>query len=136
MILCELIQSMIRTVIGSVFLYRFLTMLGYKRVPPKVSFVLYISVFFAFDVFLCIDIFLKNGGITCDAYDIDWQIFTLICLDTLQAISLVITSVIMAKKAKYERLESISVLASNNNSSRSALTSSIALKDPNKRFKY
>jgi len=97
-------------VIGSVFLHRFLTISGYKRVPPKFLFIIYISVFLTFDIFLSIDIFLSSGGINCDADYIDWQILTLICLDTLQAISLVTTSAIMGRKAKDERLKTILVL--------------------------
>ena len=71
LVFCNLIQSMIRTVICSVFLYRFLISIG-KPVTAKRSFLCYLAIILGFDIFLVFDIFFSNGtGVTCDGAD-DW----------------------------------------------------------------
>jgi len=110
---------MIRTVIGSVFLHRFLTMLGYHK-EARVTFFIYLIVILSFDAFLTIDIFLKDG-ISCDGKN-DWQIFTLLSIDTLQAILLIVTVFIMHRNTELKkRTESV-------------LTFSQSSRDPNNRF--
>lgn len=124
LVLCELIQSMIRTMIGSVFLFRFLTMYEYPRVA-KVIFYLYLCIILCFDIFLSIDIFFRTSGISCDG-GTDWQIFTLISVDTIQAILLVTTAIVMYKIEKNKN-RAHSVLSSSTNS---------ANKDPVNRMQY
>ena len=93
LILCELIQSMIRTVIGSVFLHRFLTMHNYGRAATIIFFTYLIGIL-SFDIFLTFNIFLAKGGISCSGTT-DWQIYTLISVDTIQAVLLVTTAIVM-----------------------------------------
>ena len=78
---------MIRTIICSVFLHRYLSMLG-KQWAAKVSFFSYLTIILLFDAFLAFDIFFNEAGITCDG-TMDWQIYTLITVDSLQTIMLI-----------------------------------------------
>ena len=80
----NLIQSMIRTLICSVFLHRFLVTMDYAKYA-KLTFIIYITIFVLFDLFIFIDIFVSgplNKGIKCDGNE-NWQIYTLISVDTL-----------------------------------------------------
>ena len=71
LVFCNLIQSMIRSVICSVFLYRFFISIG-KPITAKRSFYIYLVVLLGFDIFLVFDIFLNQGiGVTCDGKE-DW----------------------------------------------------------------
>lgn len=124
LILCELIQSVIRTVIGSVFLLRFLTMYEYPRVA-KVFFFAYLAIILSFDIFLSIDIFFDRSGIACDG-GADWQIFTLISVDTIQALLLVISAIIM-QHTQDKKNRTLSVLSNSVSS---------ANKDPVNRMQY
>ena len=72
---------MIRTIICSVFLHRFLILLEYPRVA-KITFFAYIIALLSFDLFEAIDIFIEQGRISCDGKD-HWQIYTLITVDTV-----------------------------------------------------
>ena len=95
----NLIQSAIRTLICSVFLHRFLVMMDHAKYA-KLIFIIYIMVFVLFDLFIFIDIFVSgpsNKGIKCDG-NTDWQIYTLISVDTLQSGVLIATAIIMYKK--------------------------------------
>ena len=65
LVFCNLLQSMIRTIICSVFLHRFLILLEYPRVA-KITFFVYITALLSFDIFESIDIFIEAGRISCD----------------------------------------------------------------------
>ena len=69
MVLCSLIQSMIRSIICAFFLLRFLTLQNYTRVAP-LAFYFYLTTLLAFNCFLAIDIFM-GSGISC-AGKTDW----------------------------------------------------------------
>lgn len=62
---------MIRTVICSVFLHRFLILLDYPRVA-KVTFIAYLFALLSFDLFEAIDIFLEADRISCDDGNNHW----------------------------------------------------------------
>ena len=93
MVFCSLIQSMIRTIIVSVFLHRFLNLLDYPRLA-KITFIAYITLLLSFDLFETIDIFIKADIISCDGGN-HWQIYTLISVDTMQSLLLIFISVVM-----------------------------------------
>ena len=59
LVFCNLIQSMIRSVICSVFLYRFFISIG-KPVAAQRSFYCYLFVLLGFDIFLVFDVFFSN----------------------------------------------------------------------------
>lgn len=82
LVFCNLLQSMIRTIICSVFLHRFFILLEYPRVA-KITFFVYIIALLSFDLFEAIDIFVEAGRISCDNRDEHWQIYTLITVDTV-----------------------------------------------------
>ena len=92
MVLCSLIQSMIRSIICAFFLLRFLTLQNYTRLAPLVFYV-YLTTLLAFNCFLAVDIFLDKG-IACDGKT-DWQIFTLILVDTGQTAMLITVAALM-----------------------------------------
>ena len=94
MVFCNLLQSMIRTIICSVFLFRFLVLLKHPRIA-KITFFIYIIVLLSFDLYESIDIFIEAHRISCVPGSKDhWQIYTLISVDTMQSIILIVTSVI------------------------------------------
>ena len=103
MILCEIIQSMIRTVIGSVFLYRFLNFIDYPR-AAYYCFMIYLISILTFDLFLSIDIF-TAVGIDCLS-ETDWQVYALISVDSAQSILLVATAIAMHKTLESGRRNS------------------------------
>ena len=80
MIFCDLIQSIIRTVIVSVFLFKFLIIMG-KQNAAKITFFTYLIGVLLFDFFIMIDIFSGSHRISCNDH-IDWQIQALIGVDT------------------------------------------------------
>ncbi len=68
---------------------------------PKIAifaFYTYLTVLLGFNSFLAIDIFLDKG-IACDHKN-DWQIFTLLIIDTLQTTMLIIVASIMYRQSK------------------------------------
>ena len=109
MVFCSLIQSMVRTIICSVFLHRFLILLEYPR-AAKATFIAYIVTLLSFDIFEAVDIFIEADRISCDG-DNHWQIYTLISVDSIQSLILIITSVITYKSNEMRR-RSKSVLSS------------------------
>ena len=56
--------------IVSVFLFKFLTIMGYVK-AAKITFLAYITTVLLFDLFLIIDIFAGSQRITC-ANNVDW----------------------------------------------------------------
>ena len=69
-----------------------------KPNAAKIAFLCYLAAMLTFDVFLVFDIFFANGvGITCDGNK-NWQIYTLISVDTMQTILLIVVSVLMYRK--------------------------------------
>ena len=63
---------MIRSVICSVFLFRFLVNLNKPEVA-RICFFVYLVTLLCFDIFLVFDIFFANGsGITCSGKTKDW----------------------------------------------------------------
>ena len=124
-IMINLIQSLIRTLICSVFLHRFLVVMGHAKYA-KLIFIIYIMVFILFDLFIFIDIFVSgplNKGIKCDGNTV-WQIFLLISMDSLQSCVMIITSIIMHKKYNKEQ------------QNKSVLSNSGRSNDPSNRFYY
>ena len=78
-------------------------MMNYDKYA-KLTFILYVMIFILFDLFIFIDIFVSgplNKGIKCDG-NTDWQIYTLISVDSLQSAVLIVTSIIMYKKYNKE----------------------------------
>ena len=69
-ILCNVIQSMIRSIIAAVFLFRFLEWSEYPK-AAKISFWIYLLVLLIFDLFIAIDVFLEHG-VTCDSERVNW----------------------------------------------------------------
>ena len=92
---------MIRTIICSVFLHRFLVLLDYPTVA-KITFISYIITLLSFDLFEGIDIFIEADRILCDP-GIHWQIYTLISVDTLQSLMLIVTSIITYRSNEMRR---------------------------------
>ena len=95
-ILCNVLQSSIRAIVASVFLYRFLLTLE-KPQMAQVTFLIYLIVVLGFNLFLSIDIFTPNSGEDCTT-DTDWQIIALIALDTLQSLLLIAVTFSMYSK--------------------------------------
>ena len=67
--------------------------MGYQK-AAKITFIAYFTTVFLFDLFLMVDIFVGNQRVTCNMTT-DWQIITLIALDTVQTIILITTSIVM-----------------------------------------
>ena len=108
-ILCSVMQSSIRTVICSVFLYRFLSQHLQKTKLANAAFFFYLFVLLGFDLFIAIDIFMSNGEDCTDSTD--WQILALIAVDTFQSLLLLAVAFSMYRNIQ-ERERRQSVLSS------------------------
>jgi len=112
MALCNLIQSAIRSMICAVFLYRFLVQQD-KPQLAKVTFFVYLVLLLGFEAFLSVDIFI-NDDLDCTP-DKDWQVTTLVIVDTIQTALLITVALVMYCQTT-QRRDSQSVLMSSGRS--------------------
>lgn len=96
-VMCSVMQSMIRTVICSVFLFRFLQRFDRPKMA-KALFVIYLFSILSFDLYLAYNIFTVNGE-DCTP-NTDWQILSLISVDTIQSLILLSTTLAMRSQRK------------------------------------
>mmetsp|Transcript_2536 Transcript_2536/g.3521 ORF Transcript_2536/g.3521 Transcript_2536/m.3521 type:complete len:220 (+) Transcript_2536:25-684(+) len=105
-VLCSVMQSMIRTGICSVFLFRYIHQSVGSPKLARFVFLLYLLALLGFDFFLSVNIFLANGE-DCTP-STDWQILALISVDTIQSVLLLTVTLLMYKQAKgRERTQSV-----------------------------
>jgi len=79
-VLCSVLQSGIRALVVSVFLYRCMMNFGRPKIA-KIFFVIYLVAVIGFDLFLSVDIFMDDGQ-DCSK-ETDWQVIALISVDTI-----------------------------------------------------
>lgn len=95
-VLCSVLQSSIRAIVVSVFLYRFLL----RFESPKLARLLFLGYLLAvlgFNLFLAIDSFTANGWDCTE--ETDWQILALITIDTFQSLLLLAVTISMYKQS-------------------------------------
>lgn len=98
LLFCEVLQSIIRTILSAVFIVRCLKLYDMTEQTAKLIMAVYLCVLVGFYLAIISTMFLKNGGVTCDPNP-DWQEISLLVIDSLQTICIITTAILSRRKS-------------------------------------